>query len=215
MRIYQLFGLLDQRRDQRRDQRGQSNLIKSVKTLQQAGLVITVLVSSVSYAASPVCEPETNRNLEVITGAVAGGEEFTETTPGGWIFKLTPMRYGWLLGVAQPGREDENISRLTPPLHGPNATLIEGWHFRNETNTGPNTGSVNVPQQQRHFIFSPEVGRTINYNGASTTGEDIDTISSYGRGWLYLDSFALTPLKEGERASFETISFKVCLTWPR
>ena len=58
-------------------------------------------------------------------------------------------------------RAATKISRgLTPPWHlVPNPRYVEGWHFRNASNTGPNDGSVNAPQETREFIFSPEVGR--------------------------------------------------------
>jgi hypothetical protein len=187
---------------------------KAMKLLQTTMFAIAALTSSYSVAAAPPCETEPDRRAESITGSIAAGEKFEATIPGNWIFKLTPLRHGWFIGVTQPGREEEDLSRLTPPLHGPNAIYIEGWHFRNETNTGPNTGSLNVPQHQRDFIFSPEVGRTINFNGADVTIDDIDAIRAYGRGWLYLDAFTLTPVKEGAQAAFESISFTACLTWP-
>jgi hypothetical protein len=179
-----------------------------------AAFAMMALISSYSAAAAPACETESGRRAESITGKLAAGEKIEAPIPGGWIFKLTPLRYGWFVEVTQPGREGEDLSRLTPPLHGPNARILEGWHFRNETNTGPNTGSLNFPQQHRDFIFSPEVGRTINYNRAEVSIDDIEDIRAYGRGWLYLDTFTLTPTREGEQAAFETISFTACLTWP-
>ena len=113
------------------------------------------------------------------------------------------------------GRETEDLSRLTPPWHFvPNPREIDGWHFRNAGNSGPNDGSVNAPQRLREFIFSPLVGRGVEYNGSGTTVEDVETVRSFGRGWLYLDEFRLTPPRPGERASFEWIKFSACLTSP-
>jgi len=96
----------------------------------------------------------------------------------------------------------------------PNARELEGWHFRNADNSGPNDGSVNAPQELREFIFSPVVGRGIEYNGSATTPEDVAKVEAFGRGWLHLDEFRLTPPRQGERAAFEWLRFTACLTWP-
>ena len=67
---------------------------------------------------------------------------------------------------------------MTPPWHFvPNAREIEGWHFRNGDNTAPNDASVNALQELREFIFSPAVGRGIEYNGSGTTSDDVAKIS--------------------------------------
>jgi len=109
----------------------------------------------------------------------------------------------------------EDLSRLTPPWHFvPNPREINGWHFRNADNTNANDGSVNAPRELRDFIFSPELGRGIEYNGSATTSEDVEKVESFGRGWLRLDEFRLTPPRRGERASFEWLKFTACLTWP-
>jgi hypothetical protein len=140
---------------------------------------------------------------------------FILPTAGGWILELVPIEEGWFLQVTVRGREEEDLSRLTPPWHGvPNPRMIEGWHFRNEDNTGPNDGSVNAPGELREFVFSPDVGRSIEYNGSSTSSEDVAKVQSFGRGWLHLDQFRLTPMRKGERASFEWLEFSACLTWP-
>jgi hypothetical protein len=84
----------------------------------------------------------------------------------GWIVRLMSTAEGWLLEVATKGREAEDLSRLTPPWHcAPNPRQIEGWHVRNVDNSAPNDGSVNAPQEFREFIFSPAVGREIEYKG--------------------------------------------------
>jgi hypothetical protein len=96
----------------------------------------------------------------------------------------------------------------------PNPREIEGWHFRNTANTGPNHGSVNAPQELREFIFSPEVGRGIDYNGSATSADDVARVRSFGRGWLFIESYILTPPRRGDRASFESLRFSACVTWP-
>ena len=122
---------------------------------------------------------------------------------------------GWFLSVSVKGRESEDLSRLTPPWHFvPNAREIEGWHFRNAANTGPNDGSVNAPQELREFIFSPEVGSSIEYNGSATSAEDVAKVRSFGRGWLFIERYTLTPPRQRERAGFESLKFTACLTSP-
>ena len=86
----------------------------------------------------------------------------------GFLFILEPWPLGWRIMVKQENR-DEDLSRLTPPFHFvPNPREVEGWHFRNADNTGPNAPgekNVNAQGEGREFIFSPEVGLTINAPG--------------------------------------------------
>jgi len=164
---------------------------------------------------APACEPGASRKAERIHGVVIRGHRFSHTTLSGWILRLVPDPEGWLLQVTTKGRETEDLSRLTPPWHFvPNPREIEGWHFRNAVNTGPNDGSVNAPQELREFIFSPAVGRQIEYSGSATTAEDVEKVRSFGRGWFFIESYRLTPPLTGEHAAFETMTFSACLTWP-
>jgi hypothetical protein len=117
--------------------------------------------------------------------------------------------------VTTKGRESDDLSRLTPPWHSvPNPREIEGWHFRNADNIGPNDGSVNAPQELREFIFSPVVGREVEYNGSATSAEDVERVRAFGRGWFFIESYRLTAPRRGDRAAFDTITFSACLTWP-
>ena len=181
------------------------------------GIVLVALVTGLmaQTAAPPGCEPEPGRKAERIHGTVGRAQRFSATTPSGWILQLLPDAEGWFLQVTTTGREREDLSRLTPPWHFvPNAREIAGWHFRNADNTGPNDGSVNAPQELRDFIFSPAVGRELEYNGSATPADDVEKVRSFGRGWLFIESYGLTPPRRGERAAFETITFSACLTWP-
>jgi hypothetical protein len=178
-------------------------------------LLLMTLVVAPAHSAAPRCEAEPGRRAERINGEAVKGSTFSRSTPSGWILRLVPTAEGWLLQVTVKGRETEDLSRLTPPWHFvPNAREIEGWHFRNAANTAPNDGSVNAPQRFREFIFSPEVGRGIEYNGRATTTEDVAKVRSFGRGWLLIESYSLTPLRQGERAGFESLKFSACLTSP-
>ena len=178
-------------------------------------LLLTALGAIGTEAVVPRCTLEPGRRAEQVKGEVIKGKPFGKSTRGGWILKLVPIEEGWFLEITTKSRPREDLSRLTPPWHFvPNAREIEGWHFRNQDNTGPNEGSVNAPRELREFIFSPQVGRGIEYNGSGTTPEDVAKVQSFGRGWLHLDEFRLTPPRRGERASFEWLKFSACLTWP-
>lgn len=175
---------------------------------------LPVLIASQVFAATPACEPEPGRFAELISGAINGGEVFQQEIVERWVFRLQPSEYGWIIQVSEQGRDDDDLSILSTPFYFGHPRFLDGWHFRNAVNTGPNDGSVNQPQRLRNFIFSPEVGRSIFYRGSATTVEEINAINAFGRGWLYLDSYTLTPPAEDERAAFEAINFTVCLTWP-
>jgi hypothetical protein len=160
------------------------------------------------------CTTSPGRRAASIQGQVRRGQDFSTVLGGRWVLRLAPRSEGWLLQVEEKDRPAEDLARLTPPWHFvPNPREIEGWHFRNATNTGPNDGSTNAPQQLREFIFSPEVGRSIEYRGAMTSEADVERVGGFGQGWLHLDEYELTPPARGERAGFTSIAFTACLTW--
>jgi hypothetical protein len=179
-----------------------------------AGLTL-LLALMASQAAVPRCVPEAGRLADSVRGEVTKGNSVEAPTSGGWILRLRPVDGGWTLEIGQAGRNDEDLSRLTPPWHFvPNPRDIMGSHFRNAENSGPNDGSVNAPGEVREFIFSPEVGRGIEYNGSATTEADVAKVERFGRGWFRLEEFRLTAPRRGERASFEWLKFSACLSWP-
>ena len=137
------------------------------------------------------CSHQPVRQQITFTGTVKAGERFERQFEGGFIFKLNPSEFGWFVTVSEKGRE-EDLARLTPPFHFvPNPRDIEGWHFRNEDNTGPNDGGVNAPRKKREFIFSPEVGRSIQGPTAhwSPSLEEIERVRSFGGGELIIKRF--------------------------
>jgi len=139
------------------------------------------------------------------------GERFKESFGPGLTILLEPREYGWEI-IVRDDRPEENIARLTPPFHiVPNPRYLEGWHFRNSDNTGPNDGSVNAPQDEREFIFSPEVGRSIDY---PVTPTQAGKLSAFGRGLLVVKSMELGNLQRDERAHLERLEFEVQLSWP-
>ena len=159
--------------------------------------------------------PKTRLTYE---GKVRQGEAFVRPFGPGFSFRLEPIPLGWEIAVVSAGRT-ENLARLTPPLHGPNARFLEGWHFRNTDNNGPNTPgekNVNAPGLVRDFIFSPEVGRTIDGPQARRppSWEDIEKVREFGQGVLTILEYGLTNLEPGEKAGFAWLRFQVELSWP-
>jgi hypothetical protein len=163
----------------------------------------------------PACDPGPGRRSATIYGAVERAGRLAQATDGGWLLRLEPHEHGWTLLLSTADRPAEDLSRLTPPWHSAvNPRDIEGWHFRNAGNTGPNDGSVNAPGAHREFIFSPLVGREIEYRGSATPVGDVEKVRAFGRGWLFIESYRLTPPQQGSRAAIESLSFWVCLSWP-
>jgi len=171
--------------------------------------------AAIQPAMPPPCGSDASRRAERVHGAVERGDPFRAPMSGGWVLQLQPVEFGWSVQVSTTDRSDENLARLTPPWRFvPNPREIEGWHFRNADNTAPNDGSVNAPGSLREFIFSPLVGRGIEYTGSGTTTADVERVRAYGRGWLSIESYRLSPPRSGERAAIESLTFWACLTWP-
>jgi hypothetical protein len=192
----------------------------TVRGPRQPVAFLLILLSLATLRAQPVapqCRTEAGRRAERIHGTVKKGETFRYVSPAGWILHLLPDEAGWFLHIYIKGREGDDLARFTPPLHFLNARQIQGWHFRNEDNTGPNDGSVNAPQELREFTFSPEVGRTIDITDSDfrRAVEYVEKVRSFGRGWVFIESYQLTPVRQGERAAFVSLTFSGCLTWPQ
>ncbi|MBM3293520.1 MAG: hypothetical protein FJY82_03240 [Candidatus Aminicenantes bacterium] len=164
--------------------------------------------------------PPGGREEVIFAGRLLAGQGYEAEFGPGLVFKLVPRPFGWEIEVGERGRQ-ENLARLTPPLHvSPNPREVEGWHFRNADNTGLNEAgekNVNAPGDIREFIFSPEVGRTIQGSDADRAPEetDIEKVQSFGRGILKITDFSLADLEPGRKARFASLVFKVRLSFPR
>jgi hypothetical protein len=146
--------------------------------------------------------------------SVTRGERFRRDLWDGLALELSPTDGGWEICVRDSTRPAENLARLTPPLHSPaNPRDIEGWHFRNQANTGPNQGDVNAPQRSRGFIFSREVGRGIQPAGSTqeVTVDEVARVGRWGRGALDIEDMVLTPPKRGEKARIQSMRFRVAI----
>jgi hypothetical protein len=146
----------------------------------------------------------------VAGGEVVAGEGYRVDFGPGFTFSLTPTEHGWTISVLERGTSSD-LSRLTTPFHFvPNPRQLDGWHFRNLANTGPNDGGVNAPGAVREFCFWPGA-KDLDY----PTTEDIQSACEFGRGTLEILDHELTNLVPGQQAAFARMSFRVELSWPR
>lgn len=174
-------------------------------------LVALVAMASASVGQELRCEPVPDRSAGSLAGEVAGSNGLTLPVGPGYTLALLPAAAGWDLRVFDPGGID--LSQITPPLHGPNARQLYGWHFRNADNTGPNDGSVNAPQHLRLFLFEPNLTGTAGIKpSGEITPEDAEKAG--GRGWLRLLDIGLADLDPGQQARMTYLKFEACLTWP-
>lgn len=168
------------------------------------------MIAELAFSLATTTCPAT-RQCVTLTGAVNRGERFSSAFGPGLVLVLEPAEYGWQI-IVRDERPDENIARLTPPFHFvPNPRDVEGWHFRNGDNTGPNDGSVNAPQEERDFLFSPEVGRSIDY---PVTPEQAKQLERAGQGRLVIKSLQLGNLEPGQKAHIRQMDFSIWLSWP-
>jgi hypothetical protein len=162
--------------------------------------------------------------------SVRRGEAFERPLPDGLVFALRPQEHGWLVWLGDPAQPSANYAVIaTPPYRGVNPTQIEGWHFRNADNTGPNAvgaKNVNAPQDVRafHFVAGPEDYRAtardleIALWGAGETEDAVAAArnrllsgAGKGAGTLEITRLELGNLVPGERAWIERMAFTVTL----
>ncbi len=197
---------------------------------RRAALSVALLLCLL--AASRIAAPAEcagNTSGLTIDGAVTRGERFAWPLPGGLAFELRPLLQGWVIWIGDPARPEENYAAVaTPPFHGPNPTLIQGWHFRNADNTGPNAPgpkNVNAPQHTRRFRFVLDKARfdtametlaLVLWPGDRGPAE-VDAARDAFRaiekadGILQITDLELGNLVSGERAWIERASFMVHL----
>jgi hypothetical protein len=102
---------------------------------------------------------EASRLTHPFTATIARGGSLTQVVLPDLVFKLIPYQEDWEIWVGNSTAADPlaNYSApVTPPFSGINARQIEGWHFRNAGNSGPNNAgeqNINAPQELRTFCF--------------------------------------------------------------
>ena len=138
---------------------------------------------------------------EKFSGSIQSGKKFRRPFGSSFEFVLEPTPTGWEILVREFGR-DENLARLTPPLHfAPNPREIEGWHLSEKPlDCGKRPYEAETgPKNPRRFFFSPQVGKTIDGAGAgrSINAEEVGFVEKFGQGILTIEKFALAPGENG------------------
>lgn len=147
-------------------------------------------------------------------------------------FRLVPFSGGWTIRIGDPSRPERNfVAVATAPFRGVNAAVIEGWHFRNSDNTGPNAPgekNVNAPGMEREFAFVLDgagyaaafAARETLMRGASDeiaaaddARRNLEEIPT-GRGRLVIHALELGNLVPNQRAVIDRMAFTVHLAFP-
>lgn len=203
--------------------------------MARMALIILVLAWPVLAANKPVPPEKTgvceNKNVIQFSGEVKRGEDFVKDLGPGLTFCLEYFKdnvnEGWRIWIGDSLiREADYCSVVTPPYRGMNALNIQGWHFRNIDNSGPNDGSVNAYREQRDFsfIFSRDqydlawkALRAMLWHSDEMTGDEARALhesTTKAKGMLTITKMDLGNLALNERAWIEHLSFRVTLEFP-
>jgi hypothetical protein len=211
-----------------------------------APVIVLLALGEYSWGAraprsSPAVSPNT-QSLEKAAGfqrsisfggEVWKGENFEKQIGENLLFRLVPQELGWIISVGSTaGLENNFCAVATPPYRGINSIQIEGWHFRNADNSGPNEagpGNVNAPQNVREFYFALN---DADYRKAfdalqillwpySYSKQQIDEAENAhaevakGNGRLIIRDLKLNTFELGKQAGIERFVFDVELNFPR
>ncbi|HVO75798.1 MAG TPA: hypothetical protein VMT35_17355 [Ignavibacteriaceae bacterium] len=165
------------------------------------------------------------------SGEIEKGNSFHYKISKNLFFELLPGEFGWIISIRDSDYNENYCAIATPPFHGINSLYIEGWHFRNSDNSGPNEAgekNINAPQEIRQFSFvldkesyerTAALLDTILYSG-NNNNENLNKAETElksmkkGIGRLEIVDMKLMNLKVGEKAGFEYMKFSVELNIP-
>lgn len=163
------------------------------------------------------------------SGEVLKGRSFEKQIGANLFFRLIPQELGWTIFMgSKAGAENNFCGVVTPPYRGVNHLYIEGWHFRNEDNSGPNEvgpKNVNAPQEVREFYF---VLSDADYHRAFDAlqvllwsyahpkqrinwAENVHAKLPKGSGTLIIRDLKLNTLEFGKQAGIDRMTFTVLL----
>jgi hypothetical protein len=164
-----------------------------------------------------------------IAGEVRHGERFERPIGPGLYLRLEPYpEGGWHIEVG-PARDadrsedaDDFAGCVNVPFHGTTDRDIEGWHFRNDDNTGARDRSATPGLGEKRwfdFVLTGEAKTTecdnlgrmqYSYNDPieRAKGERAWGALRSGRGWLRITGMTLGNLVRGERASIAVMTFE-------
>lgn len=146
--------------------------------------------------------------------------------------RLIPMGRGWSVWIGDPANRERNfVVVASPPYRGITPSVIQGWHFRNADNTGPNEPGehdVNAPGRTRKFAFVLDGG---GYQAAREALEvllwpegrkesDIKAAEARLKALpragvtIEIDALELGNLIKGEQAWIERMAFRLRIELP-
>jgi len=191
--------------------------------------------SRLVYAANSIVQNSNPLNQAYpqtvkLTGVATKGQSFEKAIRANLFFRLIPQELGWQIFIGAKDADNNFCAVVTPPYRGINAIHIEGWHFRNSDNSGPNEPgpkNVNAPQELREFHF---VVNETDYRSAFEalqvllwpyrySKQQIDAAESAhaklrkGRGKLIIRDLKLDTLNR-RQAGIARIAFDVELIFP-
>jgi hypothetical protein len=167
-----------------------------------------------------------------LSGEVLRGQTWGKEARQDLFFRLMPDELGWTILLRSGKESDHNFaSVVTPPYRGVNPISIQGWHFRNSDNSGPNEAgpkNVNAPQEVREFEF---VLNDASYQQAFDAlqkmlwsysysprevalAEELHERLKKGKGILTIQEMRLNNLEMGKQAGMDWMRFEVELVLP-
>lgn len=189
------------------------------------GVLAFIMLGSAAMAKSTMFHGEVAGGDTVIHRFEHKGQRFE--------FRLLPTTDGWIIWIGDPVDRNRNfVAAVTPPFRGAvNPAVIQGWHFRNSDNTGPNEPgpkNVNAPQKRRDFAFVLNSDDFVRARQAldvllwrdGHTPEEVAAAEAAfasipkARGVFRIEALELSNLLEGERAHIERMAFSVTIDWP-
>lgn len=204
-----------------------SAIFAPMRSLYRTGAFALLLVAGLPQAA-----PADPLSLE---GEIQRGDTLVhrfEKDDGKFEIRMVPVQQGWGIWVGDPSDRQRNyVIVATPPFRGINPAVIQGWHFRNSDNTGPNRAGedhVNAPGRIRTFAFVldgagyqaahealdilmwPE-GREASEIDAARTRLDAVPKANVT---LEIEALELGNLVEGQKAWIERLAFRLQIDHP-
>ena len=165
------------------------------------------------------------------SGEVLKGRSFEKPIGANLFFRLVPEALGWSISVGSKAGPGNFCGVVTPPYRGVNGLHIEGRHFRNSDNSGPNKPgpkNVNAPQQSRQFYFvldDADYRRAFDalqvllwpYTHSNQQIDEAENVHAKlvkGKGGLTIRDLKLNALEVGKQAGIDRMTFDVELTFP-
>ena len=131
--------------------------MKVFNKLLLVSLIIAWSPRGITSAVTSLAADDLPSDTIIFSGVVHQEDTYCFELNSNLTFRLVPLPSGWIIWMGNPQDSTKDfVSVATPPFRGLNARIIEGWHFRNADNSGPNLPgdkNVNAPGEIRSFYF--------------------------------------------------------------